>query len=223
MRTRYGPLQTLQVFVFIAAALVLGVTPALAVHNDGIFQLDGDVITGPSSVSCGGNPAATGPSSFGGTVGCTGEDWDKLYTCSGTTAGDCKANIACDANGNGVLDAGECTGNHANVISDFVYDPAPKSIFTGGGSKDEQDLSQLLWKGGSVPDKDDLVEAFASLYIGPPSIPTRADHKLLYFGANRLSVNGDAQIGFWFLQNPVALGDVATQGGFPFVDPVNGG
>jgi len=72
------------------------------------------------------------------------------------------------------------------------------SIFRGGGSKDEKDITQWNWTDGSVPDKDDLVEAFAALY-------TPAGRKILYFGANRLAVNGDAQIGFWFFQKAVSL------------------
>src|SRR5437867_1094738 len=162
----------------LALLLAVGVPPALAVHNDGIFQVDGDVQTG----TCGG--------AFGGTIGCTGDDWNNLYTCPA----------------DGVLGCTKATpgvGNNAAAISDLVVDLAPASIFTGGGSKDQLDITQWNWKDGSVPDKDDLIEAFAALYT--PTSGTRANHKILYFGANRLAVNGDAQIGFWFLQNAVKL------------------
>ncbi len=162
----------------LALLLAVGVPPALAVHNDGIFQVDGDVQTG----TCGG--------AFGGTIGCTGDDWNNLYTCPA----------------DGVLGCTKATpgvGNNAAAISDLVVDLAPASIFTGGGSKDQLDITQWNWKDGSVPDKDDLIEAFASLYT--PTSGARAGHKILYFGANRLAVNGDAQIGFWFLQKAVSL------------------
>jgi len=76
-------------------------------------------------------------------------------------------------------------------------------IFTGGGSKDQLDMNQWAWKAGSVPDKDNLVESFAAVY--EPTTGARAGNKLLYFGANRFAVNGDAQIGFWFLQNGTSL------------------
>src|SRR5204862_6096728 len=98
----------------------------------------------------------------------------------------------------------------------LAVDPSPMTIFTGGGSKDEKDITQWGWVDGSVPDKDDLVEAFAALYSGP------ASHKVVYFGANRLAVNGDAQIGFWLLQNPVGLGGTG-QHASPFVDTSVGG
>ena len=164
-----------------AGALVLalmGVTPAYAVHNDGVFQLDGDA------------KAATCGLSFLG-LGCMGDDWDSLYTCISPPAG-----LGCDKKVPGA-------GNSAKAISVLVVDVAPASIFRGGGSKDEKDITEWKWTDGAVPDKDDLIEAFAALYqpIGGP----RAGNKLLYFGANRLAVNGAAQLGFWFLQKSVSL------------------
>lgn len=156
----------------------MGVTPAYAVHNDGYFQLDGDA------------KAATCGTAFGG-FGCTGDDWDSLYTCLTPPA-----TLGCTKKVPGI-------GNGATAISDLIVDPAPASIFRGGGSKDEKDISQWQWTDGSVPDKDDLIEAFAALY--QPTGGPRPGHKLLYFGANRLAVNGDAQIGFWFLQKSVSL------------------
>src|SRR5262245_29109579 len=131
----------------IVAVMALSVTPALAVHNDGIFQLDGDAF----KATCG--------TAFGAGVGCTGDDWNQLYSCS-TSQGNCDARPACDLAGNGTNNnpdpacAGNANANHANVISDFVFDPAPMSIFTGGGSKDESDIVDWQWVNGSVPDKD---------------------------------------------------------------------
>src|SRR5712664_2638324 len=164
--------------IVLLAAMALGPTPGFATHNDGIFQIDGDAGAG----TCGG--------SFGGTIGCTGDDWTNLYSCPADGV------LGCTKGTPGV-------GNSATAISDLVVDLSPASIFTGGGSKDQMDTTPLNWKDGSVPDKDDLVEAFAALY-SPTSGP-RAGHKILYFGANRLAVNGDAQIGFWFFQNAVSL------------------
>ena len=166
------------------ASLALASTPALAVHNDGIFQIDGDAKAGTCGTAF---PNPTPPPPF---LGCTGDDWDNLYTCPA----------------DGVLGCSKATpgvGNGAAAISDLVVDLSPASIFTGGGSKDQMDITQWNWKDGSVPDKDDLVEAFAALYA--PTTGSRAGHKILYFGANRVAVNGDAQIGFWFLQSGVSL------------------
>src|SRR5439155_16871528 len=176
------PLGTSTTALVLTLAFALRVTPAFAVHDEGIFQLDGDA----KASTCSGN--GTGISSFGDSIGCTGDDWDDLYTCTGggSLGSTCTTAIP------GV-------GNNATAIAALAIDPSPKSIFTGGGSKDEKDITQWAWVDGSVPDKDDLVEAFAALYSGASS------HKIVYFGANRLAVNGDAQIGFWLLQKAVSL------------------
>ena len=183
MKARCGPLRIVQMFVLVAA-LALGATPALAVHNDGVFQVDGDV----QASTCG--TAFPNPSPPPPFLGCSGDDWSNLYTCPA----------------DGVLGCTKATpgvGNSAAQISDLVVDLSPASIFTGGGSKDQLDITQWNWKDGSVPDKDDVVEAFAALYT--PTSGPRAGHRIIYFGANRLAVNGDAQIGFWFLQKAVSL------------------
>ncbi|HET9975800.1 MAG TPA: hypothetical protein VFQ20_00050 [Burkholderiaceae bacterium] len=97
-----------------------------------------------------------------------------------------------------------------------IADAAPASIFTGGGSKDDLDLNGPLsgaggWKhkSGSVPDKDDITNAYAVAYnVGGKLV--------IYAGADRLDNSGDAFMGFWFFQNQVGLGPVSGNSG-PFV------
>ena len=72
------------------------------------------------------------------------------------------------------------------------------SIFTGGGSKDINDITMWANTSGSVPDKDDLQNANAI------TLEATDGDLILYFGADRIATNGDAQIGFWFLQDEVA-------------------
>ena len=69
-------------------------------------------------------------------------------------------------------------------------------IFTQGGSKDINDVSEWAYTTGSPPDKDDLLDAYVAAYVDDGEL-------LLYFGADRYANNGDAQIGFWFFQQPV--------------------
>lgn len=98
-----------------------------------------------------------------------------------------------------------------------LADPAPQSIFTGGGSKDDLDLNGPLsgaggWKHktGSVPDKDDITNAYAVAYnVGGKLV--------IYAGADRFDNSGDAFMGFWFFQNQVGLGSGGGGGGAPFV------
>jgi hypothetical protein len=85
------------------------------------------------------------------------------------------------------------------------------SIFTGGGSKDQEDIPKWAWKDGAggLPDKDNLEHSFAASY-------ETNGKELLYFGADRFDGSGDAAIGFWFFKDEVTLGDIKTGGGFNF-------
>jgi hypothetical protein len=80
----------------------------------------------------------------------------------------------------------------------IVPDPAPASIFTTGGSKDDLDIGKWRHKAGSVPDKDDITNAYAVAYN------SAGGDLLIYFGADRFANDGDAQLGFWFFQSSVA-------------------
>jgi hypothetical protein len=85
----------------------------------------------------------------------------------------------------------------AFVDTGIVADPAPQSIFTGGGSKDDLDIPQWKHKNGSVPDKDDIVDAYAAAY-------TKDGDTYVYFGQDRFATQGSSNVGFWFLQDDVA-------------------
>ena len=82
---------------------------------------------------------------------------------------------------------------------------AENSFYTGGGSKDVRNIPdwQYATSNDVVPDKDDLADAFAAAYTRPGH---DLDHTIIYFGVDRYDNNGDAETGFWFFQDPVALG-----------------
>ena len=96
------------------------------------------------------------------------------------------------------------------------------SIFTGGGSKDPQNIDQWAWKDGAggLPDKDNLLHSFAARYSLPDSTTcpagTAATCEVLFFGSDRYDNSGDAQQGFWFFQNKITLGSTALGGGTSF-------
>jgi len=94
------------------------------------------------------------------------------------------------------------------IVRTFVYDPAVASdfIYTGGSSKDFNDVS--VWNNvmkGTGPDKDDVEHAYAAKYID-----SITGNTVLVFGGDRPTSNGDANIGFWFFQNPVFVGPNGT-------------
>jgi hypothetical protein len=104
-----------------------------------------------------------------------------------------------------------CSGDDTANASTFKTDPLGQTIFTTGGSKDDLDVPNWQYTAGSVPDKDELMHAYAAQYTGSDS------HVYLYFGADRFAANGDAQIGFWFFQGPVQLSG-SESGAGSFVD-----
>jgi hypothetical protein len=128
-----------------------------------------------------------------------GDDWDNV--CHQVTGSDCST-------------TSDTTG--ATAV-DWVAEPnLNATIFTGGGSKDPQDVSNWAWKDGAggLPDKDNLLHSFAARYA--PSSGFYAGHDLLFFGSDRLDNSGDAQQGFWFFQNPIGLGGGSVGGGTGF-------
>ena len=168
--------------VIAISALTAGL--ALAVHDLGVFQLDGNARTADQS-----DPTAN-------------DDWDRV--CHQVTITD-------DTDGvipNQCASASDTTGATAVAFASELNRSA--SIYTGGGSKDPEDISAWAWKdGGGLPDKDNLLHAFAARY-------STADAELLYFGSDRYANDGDAQQGFWFLQNEVTLDGAKVGGGTGF-------
>src|SRR5262245_56867867 len=175
MKTHIGTSRQLRRrWLTVAAAAVLataGMTafgggPALAVHDTGAFELDGNATNGAAA----------------------GDDWDNV--CHQVTGTDCSTTM----------------NTSGATAVDWVAEPNPNAtIFTSGGSKDPQDVSKWSWKDGAggLPDKDNLLHSFAARY------PTQAGD-VLFFGSDRLDNSGDAQQGFWFFQNQIALQGVGS-------------
>ncbi len=80
-----------------------------------------------------------------------------------------------------------------------VVDPPNTTIFTGGGSKDDLDINQWRHTNGSVPDKDEITNAYAAAYKKGAN-----NDLVVYFGADRFATNGNAALGFWFFQQNVS-------------------
>src|SRR5262245_500632 len=158
------------------AVIIVGsfsVASALAVHDANLFELD---VTGTP-------PNAQGNANVADQAA-AGDDWENVYK-KVTGNGSASASTSFDETFK--------TDNVGSAENDF---------FTGGGSKDVNDIPQ--WQYGTtndvVPDKDDLEHAFAAAYINPAD-----DHTHVYFGVDRFDNNGDAETGFWFFQQTVEL------------------
>ena len=106
-----------------------------------------------------------------------------------------------------------CGGSTVAQDTEFVSDGLALSIFTQGGSKDGSDVSDWRHKDGSVPDKDELLNAYAAKYTGSPN-----GDDIIVFGTDRFSSNGDAFIGVWFFQQQIYAG---PDGRFYVGDPLD--
>src|SRR5262249_565480 len=116
----------------------------------------------------------------------TGEDWDTVV-----------------GNGTPPFPKAGSTALAAAFVQDIG---ASDRIFTGGGSKDFSEINQWQHTIGSVPDKDEINDAYAALY-------EVSGTRFLYFGGDRFAQNGDAQIGFWFFQNAISVNPNGTFSG----------
>jgi hypothetical protein len=127
-----------------------------------------------------------------GGTGFTGDDWDTLFGGGGN-----------QDSFTGILpDIGEGGGTQ----------------FQGGGSKDDLDITSWLWKEGEPLDKDDITNAYAAAYTNTVDTGENdVGDLIVYFGLDRFSTAGSAQVGFWFLQDPdFGLTDTPAGGGFEF-------
>jgi hypothetical protein len=123
----------------------------------------------------------------------TGDDWDTLF------------------GGGGNQDS------FTGILPDIT--PLPGGTqFQGGGSKDDLDITSWLWKPGEPLDKDDITNAYAASYTNTVDTGENdVGDLIVYFGLDRFSTAGSAQVGFWFLQDPdFGLTNDAAGGGFRF-------
>lgn len=214
--------------LLIACTALFVIGNAQAVHDTGRFQLDGDASTGLNTAL---TPVAT-------------DDWDKV--CNEATGGDARCHESANsssANTTGATSAGWTADCYAATLntSNFCGTTEQKdaSTFTGGGSKDPQEISSWLWKNGSSQPKDELEHAFAARYALPGETSTglgavngvgcpngtdlnggtydaTVKCQVIFYGSDRFSNNGDATQAFWFLQSRITLNGAAGGGGTHF-------
>jgi uncharacterized repeat protein (TIGR01451 family) len=184
---------------------LLVVMPALAVHDAGLFELDTRAgVDGDQAKKNNPIPPVVGD---GNTIdeAAPGDDWANVYL--GTSS----------AFATSFIEDTFANNNINNGAQPFVALRTPENtFFTGGGSKDTNGIQDGPWKykivSDQVPDKNDIVNAFAAAYDDPND-----GHTIFYFGLDTYSVNGDANAGFWFFRHPVGLnppsGDTGTFNG----------
>jgi uncharacterized repeat protein (TIGR01451 family) len=170
---------------FALAALVALACAAIvfAVHDLGLFELEGNAV----------NEAAAG------------DDWDQIY-CDHI---DPDRTGVCGPIGEG----GDPKVAPSNaLVSRFLTDPVESTgddMFDANetdtvnivcGASDPPACKDWQWKVFEPNDKNDIEHGYAAIYN---TATDNSGDYILYFGMDKLSNNGDAAIGFWFLQNDV--------------------
>ncbi len=89
--------------------------------------------------------------------------------------------------------AGSSAGNSLTRV--YIDGTVVTNVFSQG-SKDTNDTTTWVWSGNSSPNKDTFDAGYAAAY-------EQSGDLVLMFGANRVSPNGDANVGIWFFQNDV--------------------
>jgi hypothetical protein len=166
-------------------------------------------------------------------VNVSGDDWDRVCyeaTASqtdpvpvcGTTTKTTGTNPDGTTGAKQVAWSADCLGQVTGAGDLYGCNDPNATIFTNG-TKDIDDINAWAWKddAGGLPDKDNLEHAFAARYsitkTGPstgtcPS-GTAPTCEVLYFGSDRFDNSGDAQQGFWFLQNSIKIDTSIKVGG----------
>lgn len=175
----------------LVAGTLLATSSVLAVHDQGVFELDGNA-TLDDGVNNPPNPQAT----FGG------DDWDVVY--GGTSNAVATAFVTDTTLLNTLAGAGDSIlSTNTKDIQEIV----------------DWDWKQTTTT--SVQDKADIEHAYAAQYAVDKTAGQcgslanfTGECELLYFGADRFSNSGDTVMGFWFFRSNVStVGPDATGNG----------
>ncbi len=146
--------------------------PAFAVHDE-TFQLDGNTAVDPAT------HIGTGTQSF---------DWDSFFDASG--------------NSSPVLPDPSLPGYSAsgfkrdfNLKAGGAFSNLDTTTYTQGSKDIDNVAAWVCTAANNVTDKGDIMNAYAVAYTNG------AGEQFLYFALERSSNNGDANVGFWFLQD----------------------
>jgi hypothetical protein len=179
--------------LLVACTAMFVVGGAQAVHDSGVFQLDGNAVAGDNSTPA--MPTAT-------------EDAGNICAAFAQTVTNPANPAGQHCNQPGAVAPGAATSStRAAFVSDGngqFPSGANDDIWTNG-TKDDMNIEDWVYKNAaSSNDKSDIENAFAAVYTAPANAPHEAGHKLIYFGGTRTSNNGSENTAFWFLQNPVS-------------------
>src|SRR5207249_1527050 len=173
----------------LAALLAVGVTPALAVHNEGLFELgDGAATLTPGSADIVGVGGVVAPC-----------DWTDLFdAASQMRASPIAGSVAL------------CGGITASFLADQIAagSATDDTTFAGGTGSDKNDhlINTWHWTTASVPAKDDVGNAYLFAVTAPANSGSiLVGDLIVYAGIERISANGDSHIDIELNQAVIGL------------------
>jgi len=166
-----------KLFVLLACALFCAAEAMAQFPPTSIFQLDGETAgPNPNWPQCTYVVKGSNPPT---TVQATCDYWNLL---------------------NGIGTVGQFTGTNSDhwLVRSFASAGQGGPAFTQGSKDIDNPNGGWHYSTNPTPDKDTIENAYVAAYAGG----TQKD-LMLVFGAERNSVNGDANIGIWFFQQDV--------------------
>ena len=119
-------------------------------------------------------------------------DWDSIFTAAG-------ANVSPLPTG---FSAAAFKADY--TLKNGGFGNLDNSTYTQGSKDIDNVGAWVCTPANNVTDKGDIVNGYATAYTNG------AGSQFLYFGLERSSNNGDANVGFWFLQDPTAGCDASN-------------
>ena len=170
----------------VLAVLALGVPRALAVDDEGLLEVDGDIVDGVDP-GCSKAGVPTAP-----TSGVGGEpDWTNIFETGSSPNGTVTGHVDPLPEG-GVIASFEADDlSQSNAVDCTTYGP------TSNKNIDEIDTWQF--QAGNVPPKDDISNIYAYL------AEAEDGRRFVYIGLERIEEGGDSHVDFEFNQNDVGL------------------
>ncbi len=190
-----GPVTALAVLT-----LVVGTMSAGAAHNEGLLELDGNIV-GPENGGCGFDLPPAGGACTDNNISIPATfDWDDV----------CQPNAI-----TGVIQTNPGMPG-PTCLADFVVGSSADLSYHTGSDKDYQEIwdgSTADWGCESLnnaPNKRDLLNAyFVRATISEGGTP----HQLVFMGAERRFEHGSAFNGYWILQSGISVPGAVTTAG----------
>jgi hypothetical protein len=176
----------LLVLALFAGQCLLGFPGVLAVDDEGLIELEGDIVDGVDP-GCAKNGTPGTP-----TIGVGGEpDWASIFETDSSPDGTVTGHVD-PLPEHGIVASFEADDlSQSNSVDCTTYGP--------GSNKNIDEIDTWEFQAGNVPPKDDISNVYAYL------AETEDGRRFVYLGLERIEEGGDSHVDFEFNQNEIGL------------------